>query len=560
MYKKCYAKRLQGNKYLIHLWEDEGYKKLEWVYPAFKKCHEADATHIGLNGEALRRTLKWKKEDSGLHFHDMTPHKRFLIEKYGTNDEVSTTHREMFFDIETEMGDALTVEYIQSAPKKVTSIAWYDKQVDEWGILILDTKNQLEHTKARNKEITPVKSEQELLAKFLEKFREIDPDILVGYNSDYFDIPYLYYRMCNVLGEDWAKHLSPIGVVRETPWYENQYIQIAGVESLDYIRLHKKYSWADEPSWKLDAIGEKYAGMNKVEYEGSLDKLFEEDIQKFIQYNFVDVEILVKLDKKLEYLALTKNLSHKGKHNYSEVYANTNTQDGAISAYLLSKDIVPPPKDRGIARERGYAGGYLFCPKAGIYNYMFDEDLTSLYPSIIMSLNIGKETLVARIIDSDDRNSRLGLNDLKQRNPNDKFIIKNIKNKRAELTSKQLIKFIEENNWTISANGTMFSTERQSVLSTILAKWFNERVYYKGEMKKAYKSGNNDLGTSFHMKQYTMKILLNSLYGATALPSFRYGNIALSKAITLSGQRIIQESALCANRHMNKVIKGEITI
>ena len=560
MYKKCYVKRLQGNKYLIHLWEDEGYKKLEWVYPAFKECHEADATHIGLNGEALRRTLKWKNEDSGLHFNDMTPHKRFLIEKYGTNDEVSTTHREMFFDIETEMGDALTVEYIQSAPKKVTSIAWYDKQADEWGILILDTKNQLEHTKARNKEITPVKSEQELLAKFLEKFREIDPDILVGYNSDYFDIPYLYYRMCNVLGEDWARHLSPIGVVRETPWYENQYIQIAGVESLDYIRLHKKYSWADEPSWKLDAIGEKYAGMNKVEYEGSLDRLFEEDIQKFIQYNFVDVEILVKLDEKLEYLSLTKNLSHKGKHNYSEVYANTNTQDGAISAYLLSKDIVPPPKDRGIARERGYAGGYLFCPKAGIYNYMFDEDLTSLYPSIIMSLNIGKETLVARIIDSDDRNSRLGLNDLKQRNPNDKFIIKNIKNKRAELTSKQLIEFIEENNWTISANGTMFSTERQSVLSTILAKWFNERVYYKGEMKKAYKSGNDDLGASFHMKQYTMKILLNSLYGATALPSFRYGNIALSKAITLSGQRIIQESALCANRHMNKVIKGEITI
>ena len=560
MYKKCYVKRLQGNKYLIHLWEDEGYKKLEWVYPAFKECHEADATHIGLNGEALRRTLKWKNEDSGLHFHDMTPHKRFLIEKYGTNDEVSTTHREMFFDIETEMGDALTVEYIQSTPKKVTSIAWYDKQVDEWGILILDTKNQLEHTKARNKEITPVKSEQELLAKFLEKFREIDPDILVGYNSDYFDIPYLYYRMCNVLGEDWAKHLSPIGVVRETPWYENQYIQIAGVESLDYIRLHKKYSWADEPSWKLDAIGEKYAGMNKIEYEGSLDRLFEEDIQKFIQYNFVDVEILVKLDEKLEYLALTKNLSHKGKHNYSEVYANTNTQDGAISAYLLSNDIVPPPKDRGIARERGYAGGYLFCPKAGIYNYMFDEDLTSLYPSIIMSLNIGKETLVARIIDSDDRNSRLGLNDLKQRDSNDKFIIKNIKNKRAELTAKQLIEFIEENNWTISANGTMFSTERQSVLSTILAKWFNERVYYKGEMKKAYKSGNNDLGASFHMKQYTMKILLNSLYGATALPSFRYGNVALSKAITLSGQRIIQESALCANRHMNKVIKGEITI
>jgi DNA polymerase elongation subunit (family B) len=556
MYKKAFAKRIGDNKYLIHLWTDTGYEKVEWTSFAYKECPEGEGDYIGLNGESLRRTSKWRPDDSGLHFHDMKHHQKFLIEKYGTNDEPSTTHRELFFDIETEMGDALTPEYIQNAPKKVTSIAWYDKQVDEWGILILDTKNQLEHTKARNKEITPCKTESDLLAKFLEKFREIDPDILVGYNSDYFDIPYLYYRMCNVLGEDWARHLSPIGYVRETPWFKDQYIQIAGVESLDYMRLHKKFSWRDEPSWKLDAIGEKYAGINKIEYEGNLDSLFESDINKFIQYNFVDVEILVELDKKLEYLALTKNLSHKGKHNYSEVYANTNTQDGAISAYLLSKSIIPPAKDKDGKAEKGYAGGYLFCPKAGIYNYMFDEDLTSLYPSIIMSLNIGKETLKGRIIDADDRNNRLGLNDLKSKDPNDTMIIKNHKGKSAEVTIANLIKFVESNNFTISANGTMFATNRQSVLSTILAKWFGERVLYKGKMKKAYKAKDSEAGAKYHLLQYTMKILLNSLYGATALPSFRYGNVQLSKAITLSGQRIIQESALVANREMNKEIKN----
>ena len=556
MYKKAFARRIGGNKHLIHLWTDEGYEKVEWTNFAYKECSEADADYVGLNGEPLRKTSKWGPDDSGLHFHDMKPYQKFLIEKYGTNDEPSTTHRELFFDIETEMGDALTPEYIQNAPKKVTSIAWYDKQVDEWGILILDTKNQLEHTKFKNKEITPVKTESDLLAKFLEKFREIDPDIIVGYNSDYFDIPYLYYRMCNVLGEDWARHLSPIGYVRETPWFKDQYIQIAGVESLDYIRLHKKFSWKDEPSWKLDAIGEKYAGINKVEYEGNLDSLFENDINKFIQYNFVDVEILVELDKKLEYLALTKNLSHKGKHNYQEVYANSNTQDGAISAYLLSKNIIPPAKDRDLKAEKGYAGGYLFCPKAGIYNYMFDEDLTSLYPSIIMSLNIGKETLKARIIDADDRNNRLGLNDLKAKDPNSTVIIKNHKGKRAEVTIANLLKFIDSNQFTISANGTMFATNRQSVLSTILAKWFGERVLYKGKMKKAYQAKDKEAGAKYHLLQYTMKILLNSLYGATALPSFRYGNVNLSKAITLSGQRIIQESALIANKKMNEEIKN----
>ena len=556
MYKKIFSRKIGTNKHLVHLWTDEGYTKTEWTNFAYKECSEGEGEYIGLNGESLRKTSKWNSDNSGLHFHDMKNHQKFLIEKYGTNDEPSTTHKELFFDIETEMGDALTPEYIQKAPKKVTSIAWYDKQVDEWGILILDSKNQLEHTKARNKEITPCKTENELLAKFLEKFREIDPDIIVGYNSDYFDIPYLYYRMCNVLGEDWAKHLSPIGYVRETPWFKDQFIQIAGVESLDYIRLHKKFSFRDEPSWKLDAIGEKYVGINKIEYEGNLDSLFESDINKFIQYNFVDVEILVELDKKLEYLALTKNLSHKGKHNYSEVYANTNTQDGAISAYLLSQNIIPPAKDMNLKAEKGYAGGYLFCPKAGIYNYMFDEDLTSLYPSIIMSLNIGKETLKARIIDADDRNNRLGLNDLKSKDPNSTVIIKNNKGKRAEVTITNLLKFIDNNKFTISANGTMFATNRQSVLSTILAKWFQERVIYKGEMKKAFKAGDKESGTKFHLLQYTMKILLNSLYGATALPSFRYGNVNLSKAITLSGQRIIQESALIANKKMNKEIKN----
>jgi DNA polymerase elongation subunit (family B) len=191
---------------------------------------------------------------------------------------------------------------------------------------------------------------------------------------------------------------------------------------------------------------------------------------------------------------------------------------------------------------------------------MFDEDLTSLYPSIIMSLNIGKETLVGRIIDIDDRNNRLGLNDLLDKDPDEELIIENTKRKRTKVDVGRLIKMIKENDLSISANGVFYRTDRESVLSTILNKWFDERVHYKGEMKKAYKSGDNEGGEKYHLLQYTMKILLNSLYGATALKSFRYGNVILSESITLSGQRIIQESALAANRHMNKVMKGEANL
>jgi len=565
MYKKCYTTKIKDNKYKVYLWDDIGYDEVIWYNASY--IEDDEGTFNGINGEKLKKTTKWDKYTPNLHFHDMKPHQKYLVERYGTADEPSKTHRELFFDIECEIGGALTEEYIESAPMPITSIAWWDKQEDWWAILILDKKGELNHTKAKNKEIIPCKTEKELLGKFLEKFREIDPDIIVGYNSDFFDIPYLYHRMCNVLGQDWANHLSPINKVnakKNNQWFfkRNQFVDIIGVESLDYMRLHKKYSWKDEPSWKLDAIGEKYAGVNKIEYEGNLDQLFETDIHKFIQYNFRDVEILKLLDEKLQYIELTKNIAHKGKHNYSEVYSNSVTQDGAISAYLLSQGIIPPARHVNPKAKKGYAGGYLFCPKAGLYKYMFDEDLTSLYPSIIMSLNIGRETFVGRIIDADDRNNRLGLNDLKSRDPEEELYVKNSKDKSTRVNVGRIIDMIEQNNFSISANGSIFSTEKESTLSIVLNKWFNERVIYKNKMKQAFKSGDKEKGAHYHLMQYTMKILLNSLYGATALPGFRYGlpESILSEAITLSGHRIIQESALCANKHMNKVIRNEIKL
>ena len=581
MYKKAYiGKKEPNNKYKIFLWEENSeLQVIDYNNDAYQECDPEKASKVGLNGEPLKlinaRSWKFSKNPNyssqntpNLHFHDMSVAQKFLVERYGINDVPSVGHRELFFDIECEIGGALTEEYIQRAPMPITSIAWWDKKADEWAIIILDRKNQLKDIKLENKKVIACSTEKILLKKFVEIIRDIDPDILIGYNSDYFDVPYLYHRMCNVIGKDWADQLSPVGQVQSKAYTKyffrkDQFVKIIGVESLDYMRLHKKYSWKDEPSWKLDAIGEKYTGLNKIEYDGTLDDLFEQDIHKFIEYNFRDVEILKLLDEKLQYIALTKNLAHKGKHNYEEVYMNSITQDGAISAYLLSKNIIPPAKTFKQEKKEGYAGGYLFCPKAGLYKYMFDEDLTSLYPSIIMTINIGKETLVARIIDEDDRNNRLGLNDLKEMDPDKKLYIEDYTSKkRSYQKASKIVNIIESKNLAVSANGSMFRTDKESVLSTILQKWFEERVVYKNRMKDAYTAGDKEKGEYNHLMQYTMKILLNSLYGATALPSFRYGmNLSiLSEAITLSGHRIIQESALCANRHMNKVIRGEIKL
>ena len=310
-----------------------------------------------------------------------------------------------------------------------------------------------------------------------------------------------------------------------------------------------------EPSMKLDFLGEKYVNQKKIEYDGSLDRLFAEDKQKFIEYNFVDVLILKKLDEKFKYLDLTKNLAHKGKVTYEEVYKSSRIHDGAISGYLLGEEIIPPNKDSNPTTKKNYAGGYLFCPKTGIYNFLFDEDLTSLYPSIIMSNNIGRETLVGRIVTHDDRDNRLALNDIKAMEQDHEFEIENLKRQRKTITIKELIKFIKKNNLTITANGTMFRTDKPSTLSVVLTKWFDERVKYKKDMQKAFKSGNKEEGQLNHLRQYTMKILLNSLYGATALPSFRYGSILLSEAITLTGQRIIQDSGTFINKLAEKTLQ-----
>jgi DNA polymerase elongation subunit (family B) len=572
-YKNISTQTLGKNRHAITLWTDDGVEQYEFQNYAYEKCYQNEATHTGLKGEPLRKITYWDKNNPFLHYHDMPVHQKFLIDKYGTNDEPSITHQEIFFDIEIEMGGALTPEYIRRAPKPVTSIAWWHRQHDKWYILILDKHNHIEKTVIGNKTIIPVPTERDLLSKFLNYLNKVNPDILIGYNSDYFDIPYLYYRILNQLGERRANALSPIGKVKEqkftnesgmTFYNEDQPIRIEGMYSLDYIRMHKKYSFSDEPSYKLDVLGEKYCKLPKIEYEGSLDRLFETDKEKFIAYNFRDVEIVKELDAKFNYINLTKNLAHKGKIHYDDVYQSSKIHDGAISAYLLSQDIIPPSRDRNPIKKANYAGGYLFCPKAGLYRYMFDEDLTSLYPSIIMSLNIGKETLVGRIIDINDRNNRLGLNDLIEDTSDRPHVTEWFMNRdkfnKIDWTSSKLVKLLQQYDLAISANGVIFRTDTPSVLSTILDKWFDERVLYKNQMKKAYKSGDTVAGEKYHLLQYTMKILLNSLYGATALPSFRYGNVILSEAITLSGQRIIQESALCANRHMNKVLKGEIKL
>jgi len=150
----------------------------------------------------------------------------------------------------------------------------------------------------------------------------------------------------------------------------------------------------------------------------------------------------------------------------------------------------------------------------------------------------------------------LGLCDLKNKDPNEELIIENSDRKQTRLSVKELIEFIEENKWTISANGVMFRTDKESVYSTILKKWFEEREYFKNKMKGAFNRGDKERGKKWHIKQYSFKILMNATYGGLAVSSNRYGSVILAEATTLTGQRVIQESALTANTHINERMKA----
>jgi DNA polymerase elongation subunit (family B) len=376
------------------------------------------------------------------------------------------------------------------------------------------------------------------------------------------------------MGDKYSKKLSPLGRTRVVDFFNKKTqqnestIQLGGVNHLDYMLLHKKYIMKQERSYKLGDIGSKYVNLGKIEYEGSLDRLFREDVNTFIEYNIRDVEILVELDKKLQFIDLTVNICHLCHVPYENIYYSTALNEGAILTYLRRKNIVSPnkPTTYNPALKEGneeYAGGYLKDPVPGLYEWVSDLDFTSLYPSIIRNLNMGIETLVGRIQNRNKYDNKWGLEDIKKLDPDYELTIEKVNDKRqiqkATISAGKLINMIDKNDWAVAANGTMFRKDMPSVVVEILNDWFNKRTHYKNEMKKAYKSGNKELGEFYNKRQHAFKIKLNDVYGVFAQNGWRYsdGNLFISKAITLTGQRLDQESINFVNREINSELNTD---
>jgi DNA polymerase elongation subunit (family B) len=553
--------------YKFHLRDDKkGWSEFSYTVPRF--AIDPNGQYPTLDGKRAKAVTKYEWNDNHLYESDIDRLTAVLIDKYKDSDDTPEWQNIIYFDIECEIGGALTTEYIKTAPMKITSISLYDATAKKYYCLILDEKKQLTSIDEEDKQVIPCDDEEQLLRLFLDLWESVDPTIITGWNSGFFDVPYLYYRLCNVLGRDEAARLSPIRKIKFTEWDQAQPIELGGINHLDYLLLYKKYNPKNEPSYKLGDIGTKYVNLGKIEYEGNLDRLFRDDVNKYIEYNIRDVEIIIELEKKFKFIELTVAICHLCHVPYEMIYLSTVLNDGAILTYLKRNNIVSPNKPTTTnpslkeAYEE-YAGGYLKDPVPGLYEWVIDLDFTSLYPSIIRSLNIGIETFVGRIVNRDKYDNNWTLDDLRQMDPNEVITIEKLTAKQttqqAAVKVGTLLSLIKENGWLLAASGAMFRTDRPSVVCEVLTDWFNKRVEYKNKMKAAKKAGDKVKTEFYDRRQHAYKIKLNDVYGCYAINGWRYtdGHKMISKAITLTGQRVTQESIKFCNEWVNEKLGTE---
>ena len=570
MYQSVYYDR---EEYQYYLRDDKRGWKVFKHSPTYYVAHE-DGEMETLDGTKVVPIKKMDNYKDPKYFEkDVDKDTRLLVDLYYESDDTPSYHNLVYLDIECEIAGALTPENIKDPKGKITSIALYDNNSKKYYCLVLDEQQLMTEAKSEGKEVIPYKSERDLLSGFLDVWIKLDPTIISGWNSEFFDIPYLYYRIRKVLSEDMAQFLSPIKKVKSMNIFDSgnmiEYVNIGGLNHLDYMNLFKKFITKQEPSYALGTVGEKYVKLGKIEYKGSLDKLFREDVDKFIEYNIRDVEIIVELEKSLKFIDLTVTIAHLCHTTYESIYYSTVLNDGAILTYLKRKGIVSPNKPttynpalKEIKEE--YAGGYLKDPVPGLYEWVIDLDFTSLYPSIIRSLNMGIETLVGRVVNSGKFDNQWSLKELKSMDPNKIVEIEKVKKNRSlvrsEVKVKDIISLIEEDDLLISAPGVIFRKDKSSVVCEILADWFAKRQEYKALMKKAYKVDKDPvMGEFYNKRQHAYKIKLNDVYGVFAINGWRYtdGHKFISKAITLTGQRLTQESIKFVNEWMNRELNTE---
>jgi DNA polymerase elongation subunit (family B) len=485
---------------------------------------------------------------------------QFITDKFPNNIEFNIKDINVVnFDIEVASDDGFPTP--EQAAYPIISIALKSSKssvYQVWGLDEYDVDKCEIDMKGELIQYHYCKSEEDMLAKFLGYWIKNYPDVITGWNSRFFDIPYLVNRIALIGSVEAAKRLSPWKMVnernvkimnREHPAYE-----IVGIQQADYLELFKKfgYSYGAQESYKLDHIGHVVLGERKLSYEehGNLYTLYKEDHQKFIDYNIKDVQLVDRIDQKMGLISLALTMAYKGGVNLADTFGTTNIWESIIYRRLLSKNIISPVKqiqkvpyaivgNPDSESKTSIAGGYVKDPFVGSHNWVVSFDLNSLYPNIIVQQNISPETLVKD------------------------YTIRYAQGVESYLFDHDRTTKVSD-TYAVAASGVPYEKEKQGIVPELIVDYYSERKTIKREMLDTQSEYEKTKDKSLESKinqlennQMAIKILLNSLYGALANKHFKYFDNALAESVTLTGQTVIRWAEQAINKEMNKLLQTD---
>lgn len=558
----------------IHLWDDiEGYQKFKYNEYAYVVDPKGEYTSI--DGHKVKKTNQWSDSAVSLglvYEHNVPATTRVLVDLYHESDDIAQGLVILPLDIEVAKEGAYSDP--KDANNTITAISFYSYKENIYYCLLLDkNKQESEYDDVVNIDLPDGKvkqlkakyftyrNEYDLLKNFLREYDLISPDIITGWNVEFYDVPYLYTRICNVLGKDWAVKLSPIKICRPSTFGDyNQYkVSIAGVSVLDYLMLYKKFTYSEQPNYKLNTIALEELGRGKIEYDGDLQTLYETNIKKFAIYSIVDVEIIVALIEKLDLINIAIGICHKGHVPYEEVIFPSRYLDGAALVYCKRNNLIASSNKSESGNDEPAEGAFVKEPTPGLYKWIYDIDLTSLYPSNIISLNISPETKVARVkaySENDYVANKERIYDVEL--IRDKTAVGTFSdigftsNRLKFKSSSELREYLETNNFSISSNGIIYNLNKVGLIPAILKTWFAERQEFNRLKDECIRDGKIDLSKLYDKKQLVTKIMLNSFYGVLLLKTFRFHDKENGEAVTVTGQSVIGFSMKSADRFYSK--------
>ena len=532
------------------------------------------------NTKDFRKEVAINKEKT-LFESDINPIFQCLSENYLNQDAPKLNIA--FFDIETDFDPERGFADPADPFMPITSISVYLQWLETMICLAVPPKTlTMEQAKAELEGIENVmlfEREGDMIDTFLTLIE--DADILSGWNSEGYDIPYTVNRTARVLSKDDTRRFCLWGQLPKKRDYEKYgkaavTFDLVGRVHLDSLELYRKYTYEERHTYRLDAIGEIEVGENKVPYEGTLDQLYNNDFRKFIEYNIQDTALLDKLDKKLRFIDLSNTVAHENTVLLQTTMgAVAVTEQGIINEAHNRGLQVPNRKPRDDENTQA-AGAYVAFPKKGLHKWVASMDLNSLYPSVIRALNMAPETIIGQIRPeiSDARvhedmtlkkksfagswEGRFATEEYEAVMDQRKDVALTIdwEDGRSDvLSGAEIYKLIFDNHmpWMLSANGTIFTQDFEGVIPGILKRWYAERKDMQKMLKKAKEAENKAEIEYWDKRQLVKKINLNSLYGAILNPGCRFFDKRIGQSTTLTGRQIVKHMSAEAN----KTIAGE---